>query len=322
MGAGSSRGKSGDSAVNVRRQLTLRQVEVLRAVMVSGSLAGAAKVLNVAAPGLSRLVKYTEQSLGYQLFERHQGRLVPTPMSEAIFEQINAVFDKMENLRYVIQHLDAGTAQELKIGSVPSIASVMVPRAVAKLHRRHPDLKFDINILKTEEAIDFLLLGRGEMVAMSYRLDHPALTSSLLASGELFCIVPERHPLAARTSVSAEEIVRFPLIGIDPSDPYGRIMTDIFRSRGIPYEISIRARFGSTVCALVREGLGIAVIDQFTIAGGSIAGIGVLRIEEPTKFDTWITTKSGSALSSYGENFIAALRREMKDSMEADRRAR
>ncbi len=59
---------------------------------------------------------------------------------------------------------------------------------------------------------------------MSYRLDHPGIDFLPLARGELVCIVPETHPLAAQDRVSAAEIVRHPLIGIDPNDPYGRIM--------------------------------------------------------------------------------------------------
>ena len=125
-----------------RQMLTLRQIEVLRAVMVSGTLAGAAKLLNVSAPGLSRLVKYTEQSLGFLLFDRRQGRLIPTKMSQAVFEQINGVFGKVEDLRYVIQNLETGASQELKIASVPSISMSMVPRAVERLRgereRREP----------------------------------------------------------------------------------------------------------------------------------------------------------------------------------------
>ncbi len=35
----------------------------------------------------------------------------------------------------------------------------MVPRAIEKLKRKHPDLRLDINILKIEEALDYLLLG-------------------------------------------------------------------------------------------------------------------------------------------------------------------
>ena len=55
----------------------------------------------------------------------------------------------------------------------------------------------DINILKLEEVIDYLLLGKGDCAAISYRLDHPALDFLPLASGRLYCIVPEGHALAS-----------------------------------------------------------------------------------------------------------------------------
>jgi DNA-binding transcriptional LysR family regulator len=292
--------------------LTLRQIEVIRAIMVTGTVAGAAKLLNVSAPGLSRLMKYTETSLGLRLFDRRNGRFVPTAQARGIFEQVNTVFQKVEDLRYMIGRLETGTSQELRIGSVPSIANVMVPRAIERVRHRHPGLLIDINTLKIEEAIDYLLLGKGEVVAISSRFDHPSLTFEPLASGELFCIVPEGHPLAGLEAISAEEIVRHPLIGIDPNDPYGRIMSDIFRERRLPYNITIRARFGTTVCALVKAGLGIAVIDQFTVAHGAVPGIRLLRIEEPTRFDTFVASKAGTLLSSFAETFVKALRAEME----------
>ncbi|AWB23666.1 LysR family transcriptional regulator [Methylobacterium currus] len=291
--------------------LTLRQIEVARAVMVTGTIAGAARLLNVSAPGISRLMKYTEASLGIRLFDRRAGRLVPSEQARHVFEQINAVFDKVEDLRFVLERTQGGGGQELLIGSVPSISHVMVPRAIERVRAAYPHLVIDINILKLEEAIDYLLLGKGEVVAMSYRLDHPALTFEPLARGGLFCIVPLDHPLAARTSISADEIVRHPLIGIDPNDPYGRIMSDIFRARGLSYRITIRARFGSTVCSLVRAGLGIAVIDQFTIADDAFPGIRVLPIEEGPVFETWIAMKAGTALSMFAASFVRFLRQEM-----------
>ena len=61
--------------------MTLRQVEVIRAVMVTGTIGGAARLLNVSAPGISRLVKYTEKSLGVRFFQRQNGRYFPTPGS-------------------------------------------------------------------------------------------------------------------------------------------------------------------------------------------------------------------------------------------------
>ena len=292
--------------------MTLRQVEVIRAVMVTGTIGGAARLLNVSAPGISRLVKYTEKSLGIRFFQRQNGRYFPTPEAQSIFEQINGVYKKVDDLTEIISKIGHGALSELRIGSVPSISQVMVPRAIERVRRRYPDLRIDINILKIEEAVDYLLLGRGDCVAMSYRLEHSGLDFLPLASGELFCIVPTGHELAGRKQISAAEIIRYPLIGIDPGDPYGRIMAEIFARNKLGYDITIRARFGTTVCALVKAGLGIAVIDQFTVAHGGYPGVELLRIVEPTNFDTFIAVKRGAPLSLYIEHYIDCLRSEMR----------
>ena len=291
--------------------LTLRQIEVIRAIMITGTIAGAAKLLNVSAPGISRLMKHTERSLRLKLFERRQGRYVPTPEAKDIFEQINGVYRKVDDLHSMLARIERGGDVEFKLGSVPSICHVMVPRAIERLRRKHPDLRIDINILKIEEALDYLLLGKGEIVAMSYKLDHPGLDFMPLAMGELLCIVPQNHPLADYGRISAREIVQHQLIGIDPNDPYGRIMSEIFQRQGLQYEMAIKARFGTTVCSLVRAGLGIAIIDQFTVAHGSMQGIATIPIEEPTRFQTYVAMKNDKALSLYAETFVKLLREEM-----------
>ena len=63
--------------------LTLRQIEVIRALMTSGIMTSAATILNVSTPGISRLIKHTGSSLGIRLFVRHRGRYVPTPEARA-----------------------------------------------------------------------------------------------------------------------------------------------------------------------------------------------------------------------------------------------
>jgi DNA-binding transcriptional LysR family regulator len=292
--------------------LTLRQIEVIRAIMITGSVGGAARLLNVSSPGISRVMKHAEGLLGLKLFSRKGGRYTPTREAADIFSQINGVYDKVEDLDYVIKRLKRGADLEMKIGSVPSISNVMVPRAIADVRRRFPDLLIEVDILKIEEAIDYLLLGKGELVAVSHKLEHPTLTFEPLAKGRLKCIVPVGHPLARRAQVSAGEIVKYPLIGIDPNDPYGRIMAGIFSSHELSYEVTIRARFGTTVCALVTNGLGVAIIDEFTLAGGNWPGVRALEISEPTEFETYVAYRRDATLSSSCLRFVASLRGHME----------
>jgi hypothetical protein len=96
--------------------MTLRQVEVIRAVMVTGTIGGAARLLNVSAPGISRLVKYAEKSLGVCFFQRQNGRYFPTPEARNIFEQINGVCEKMDDLTEIISKIGRGDLSELRIG--------------------------------------------------------------------------------------------------------------------------------------------------------------------------------------------------------------
>ena len=60
-------------------RLTFKQIEYFRAVMETGSVSGAAKLLNVSQPNVSRMLKYTETRIGMTLFLRLKGRLKPTP---------------------------------------------------------------------------------------------------------------------------------------------------------------------------------------------------------------------------------------------------
>ena len=103
-----------------------------------------------------------------------------------------------------------------------------------------------------------------------------------------------------------------PLIGVDPNDPYGRIMAAIFATHALHYEVTIRARFGSAVCALVSQGLGIAIIDEFTLAADNWPNICALDIAESTLFQTYVVHRKDVGLSSYGARFVAALRGHME----------
>ena len=291
--------------------LTLRQIEVIRAIMLTGSIAGAARLLNVSAPGISRLMKYSEDSLGVRLFDRRAGRYVPTPQARNIFDLLDTVHRKIDDLQSALGDLGRGKSQELCIASVPSIANVMVPRAIAQVRDRYPDLGLDVNIVKIEEAIDYLLLGRGELVAISSRFDHPLIEFELLASGKLLCIVPETSPLAMREKITPQEMSQYPLIGINPKDPYGAIMAAMFTRSGIDYKMNVKARFGTTVCSLVAAGLGIAIIDEFTVAHGVVRGLKRLEIDADSIFHTYIAYRKDLPLSVYAEHFLDALRREM-----------
>ncbi|WP_372841558.1 LysR substrate-binding domain-containing protein [Phaeovulum sp.] len=297
--------------------LTLRQIEVIRAIMLAGTVKGAADLLGVSAPGISRVMKHTEGQLGLRLFSRNHGRFVPTTEAHGIFAQINEVFTKVENLQFSIDALKKGVGGVFSFASAPSISQHILPRAVKRLRQKFPALRMNINILKIEETIDYLLLKKGEVVAMSFKIDHPGLVSYPLAAGRLVALVPEGHALADKRVVSLAELAAEPLIGIDPADPYGQILAAPFGEHGLAYDLAIQARFGQTVASLVAANLGVAVLDEFSMAAAATPGVAVRAIAEPTSFKTYGVFNAEVSRSIFADELIEFIRQEMRAAVAA-----
>ena len=298
-----------------RRMLTLRQIEVIRAIMTAGTVKGAAEVLNVSAPGISRVMKHAESQLGISLFSRRHGRYIPTQEAGDVFGQINEVFQKVEDLQYSVDALKRGGSSVFSFASAPSISQDIMPRAVKRLREKYPDLAMDINVLKIEETINYLLLKKGELVAMSSRIDHPGLISHELATGDLVAIVPEGHALAGRKELSLAALAAYPLVGIDPDDPYGRILASTFLENGHDYTLAIQARFAQTVYSLVRHNLGVAIIDEYSVAARNFPGVVRVPIAEPTSFKAYAVVNADVPLSIFAEDTIRLLRAEMREAV-------
>ena len=279
--------------------LTLRQIEIVRAVMMTGTIAGAAELLGVSSPGVSRLVKHAEGQLGLRLFERRGGAFLPAAEARVVFDQINEVYAKVAGLETALGRLASGASGALAFGSAPSVAQFIVARAAMRIRERFPALYVDLDVLKIEETVDYLLLDRGKFVAMSYAFEHPLLEFRALGEGELVSVVPNGHPLATRREVSVYDLAAEPLVGVSPDDPYGAIIAQPFRAEGLDYRLSIRGRFAQTVVSLVRHGLGVAVIDEFSVAGVYMPGLTRIPLRETTPIRIFSISKRGHAFSAY-----------------------
>lgn len=294
--------------------LTLRQIEVLRAIMVTGSVAGAAKLLNVSAPGISRLMKFTEDTLKVPLFNRRHGRYVPTPESRNIFDLLDGIHRKLEDLQSAVDRLGSGAGRELSVALVPNVATGSIPRAVQHVKARFPQITLAVDVVTSSETVDYLLLGRGEVVATFERLDHSIIDFVQVATSRLVCLAPMEGDFALQGEVTPEEIARHPLVGVDPSEPYGRSMTEMFRREDLQFGMSVHTRLGGTVAGLVAAGLGLAVLDEFALTAGEAAGCRRLPIRTETSLPIYAAFRSDTALSAYAESFIDFLRNELGDA--------
>jgi DNA-binding transcriptional LysR family regulator len=101
--------------------LSLRQIEIFRAVMITKTVSGAAQMLGASQPGLSRMLRHIEDRLRFRLFDRTRGRLVPTHEAHVLFAEIEHVYKGFEDLDHIVKRLAKGEDRLFRVGGAPSL---------------------------------------------------------------------------------------------------------------------------------------------------------------------------------------------------------
>ena len=109
---------------------------------------------------VSKVLAHAEQQLGYPLFERSRGKLVPTPEADQLFAHVTTVNASVDRLRQVAESLKVAEQGSVRVGATTAFGIDFLPRAIAAYRREHGDIKFRVETLNHEELATALLENR------------------------------------------------------------------------------------------------------------------------------------------------------------------
>ncbi len=292
--------------------LNLRQIEVFRAVMIAKTVTGAAQILHVSQPGLSRMLKHTEDRLGIRLFDRVAGRLLPTREAETLFAEIQQIYKYVEGLGHIAQRLAEGHDSVFRLGASPSLAVHVVPAILRLLKDRFPKLTVRFDVLGVGEIADYLVRQQGEYALTVFPVAHPNVTSRQIGAGRFVCVVPKDHPLARKKTIAIRDLAEQPLISFGADTPHGQVISDLFKRAGVELKVSTYVRFAETACAFVRQQLGIALVDEFTARGIDTAFLQAKPIDLPAALPLFLNRAHYAVRSAVSDAFEALLLKSVK----------
>ncbi len=280
--------------------ISLKQIEYFRAVMEAGTVSGAAELLNVSQPNVSRMLKYTEGRLGMRLFERNRGRLQPTAEARALYREVQSLHAHLEALQDAVRHIARGELGRFTIGASPSLGRHVLPTALSSLRREFPQLAVKLDILSVSQVIEYVTLNQGECACTIFPISHPQIETEAYAAGALMCAVPRGHPLADRAFITPRDLAAESLIGFEPNTPHGQVMHDFLRQGGSGAAYLCTARFAETACALAEQGNGIALVDEFTVSGNVFPNLVALPTKWRKPFRIYMHRAADRPLSRIG----------------------
>ena len=136
--------------------MNTRHLEAFYAVMVCGSISRAADMLNISQPAVSKTLKHAEMRLGYLLFERTRGRLVPTKEALILYDKAQNVYQELSDLQLMAENLAEKPQGKLSFGCLPSLGLSLVPEVTKMFLEHYSDAKIEVSTYHTHELLNLL----------------------------------------------------------------------------------------------------------------------------------------------------------------------
>ena len=247
----------------------LRHLEALSAVGAERSFRGAADRLGYVQSAVSQQIRQFEDLVGTRLIERERGRpdVALTDAGEVVTAHAEAVLSQLGAARADLDSLTSGSAQTLRVGAVQSVARRVLPRALALLYERRPELSVEV-VESRSDAEFFPALATGELDAAVAELpadQGPFRTYELfedpcvlvIAAGSANGDLPEPVELA--------DAAARPLIA-HPRWRFADLVEAEFRARGLELRYAASAETSATAQALVAGGRAAAIMPRLAVA--------------------------------------------------------
>jgi len=248
--------------------MRLRHIEVFNAVMQTGSVSAAARLINVTQPAVSRTLQHAELQLGFALFQRARGRLTPTNEALALFPHIEKLFEQLDEVQRLAANLRHGQVNDrLNVLTVFALSHEVLPRAVAGFRRKYPQVQVNVQALHTPQVVTALLLQEADVGFVISSVRQPALEHESLAEVDMRCILPKGLLPPSRIRAEGMELADLadlPLVALDGKDPLGIRIHQACREHGVGLSPVVTVQTYHAALSMAEYGLGAAIVDSCT----------------------------------------------------------
>ncbi|MCJ8141129.1 LysR family transcriptional regulator [Falsirhodobacter halotolerans] len=253
--------------------LETKQLEAFIAVISIGSMTGAARALGRSQSVITRLIQELEEEVGFPLLHRNGPRITPTQQGLAFHAQAEMFLAGLRTIGARARAIADAPPLPLHIAALPSLASSVVPAALARLTEAQRPAHVHLNSVSAENVIQSTAGHIADLGLSTLPLDHPGVEVHWSAEVPCVAVVAATHPLARRDRIDVADFRDATLIASHNPYRIRHAINAALDAGGIRPPRSIDSNASSVSVALARQGLGIAVVESMTLRGLPVDGV-------------------------------------------------
>jgi len=286
--------------------MKLRHLEIFHAVMICGTLSRAAESLNISQPAASKALKNAEMKLGFKLFQRVRGKLLPSSEALTLFEKAQNIYQDLDNLRLLADNLARDPRAKISLGCLPSLGLSLVPEMVTDFYQQNANLVMTLTTEHTETLVKKLDLREIDL----------ALTLQPVQQGEIITTTIAEVPL-----VYIDRDYRQGVVAIDEIDQQRWISPG---PHSLSAAIATRRDFSTTrlnvqtyymATEFVKRGMGCSITDIFS-ARHNLTPTMIHPISPPMTIPLCLLRRADVSLSPIAHKFVDFICRQLRKQLQ------
>ena len=246
-------------------RMELRQLRYFVAVAETGNISRAAQKIFLTQPALSRQIKALEDELGQPLLERQAHSFKLTPAGEHLLGEARELLQRADEVVERVRR--TGRGMRFRVGYAPSLASGLLTAAVENYTQKHPNARFELFDLSTNEMLSGLEEQKLD-IALTVGIERGprGLKWRPLMNASWKVALNRRHPLADRAQLTPVDIASGALLIFCRRDypEYWEWINHWMREHGQRPIIAGEYDGVNSLMAAVESGLGFAMVTTCT----------------------------------------------------------
>ncbi|WP_158816677.1 LysR family transcriptional regulator [Methylocapsa sp. S129] len=288
--------------------MTLRQLEILRALIRNHTTVAAARDLALSQPAVSNALKVMEAQAGFALFERINNRLFPTAEALALHKEAESIFALHANLESRVRDLRESRSGHLRIVATPPLAYSIVPPALNRFLGARPKIRVFFDVRRYEGIIESVTTRVAELGFALGLSRHPGIASEVVHRGEMVCVMARDHKLASLPSISPPDLAAYPFIALERGTRLGEAVRDTFDRANTPFRYTVEVRYCNTACVLAGARVGVSVVDPFSPHLGGAHDLAIRPFTPHTPAVAYVLWSEAQPLSRLALAFLEEIR--------------
>lgn len=299
--------------------MRLRYIELFHAVLTTGSLTGAANLLNISQPAASKALQQAENQLGFTLFSRVRGRLHPTDQALLLRPRVEKIIRDLHDLQRLTTNFARPESHPLRVTCTPTLAQALVPDATTLLRKAYPAAVAELSTRHSVEMCESLILRETDIGLTLHHASHSELRHESLCQGRVMVIAPPDHWSAAELEqpLPVAALAGQPMVGIAVHDALGNMLQSHLMHVDPPPQISVWVQTYQLACALVAQGAGLALVDPFTASQGDMQAVQTRPLMLELDVVLYAVYRVDSPLTPVQEHFIKLVRQLAQQTLTA-----